>query len=95
MFCNKGANMSIKNDLINQINNNPMKVREAFCDSGLIKVLKDIGIANIQVFELHAPALNARKKDGFGSVLCRSSNGTRHKNVTCKKCLKILKEAKK
>jgi len=43
-----------------------------------------------KILELHATSLNSKKKEGLGKTLC-GINGTRHKEITCKKCILLLK----
>lgn len=83
--------MALKSDLLKIINENPQTVRDIFTDSAVVKKLSDIGILP-KVLELHAPSPGSRKGEGLGPTLC-GRNGTRHKIITCKQCLKKLQKS--
>ena len=80
--------MSLKKQLMADILSDPLMVRDMFNDPEVLNALGSLGILP-KVLELHAPSDSARTPVGLGLTLC-GIRGTRHKNVTCKKCLKKL-----
>ena len=81
--------MNLREELLKEINNAPLKVRDILKDQKVSEALSNIGVLP-KILELHAPSKNSRKKDGLGKTLC-GKNGTRHAKVTCKKCIQSMK----
>ena len=81
--------MSLQQELLKEINENPLKVREILKDHEISEAFSNIGVMP-KILELHAPSTNAKKKEGLGKTLC-GINGTRHVKVTCKKCVQLMK----
>lgn len=81
--------MGLRQELLKEINKNPLLVRKVLEDRVISEALSNIGVLP-KILELHAPSANARKKEGLGKTLC-GINGTRHKEVTCKKCIQLMK----
>jgi hypothetical protein len=67
----------------------PLAMRTLFRDPLVVKKLEGIGIA-INIYELHAPSVGAKKEQGLGVTLCGRSRAMRSSVVTCKKCLAKL-----
>ncbi len=83
--------MDLKAVLLESVRNDPAHVRDVFSDASVARALGSIGvgrIAGIEVFELHAPSVGARKVTGLGATLC-GRTGIRHQMVTCKQCEKM------
>jgi len=80
--------MTLKHDLLKAIETDAISVRELLAAGDMDAALSDIGILP-KILELHAPSENARTTTGLGRTLC-GINGTRHPDVTCKKCLKKI-----
>ncbi len=80
--------MPLKDDILGMIANDPVSFRSLIADSEIESALSDIGILP-KVLELHAPSTNARISTGLGNTLC-GIKGTRHSEVTCKRCLAKL-----
>ncbi len=81
--------MELRQELLKEINENPLQVREILRDNVILEALSNIGVLS-KILELHAPSLNSKNKDGLGKTLC-GINGTRHKEITCKKCIQLMK----
>jgi len=81
--------MSLRQELLKEIDEHPLKVREILNDPEISEALSSIGVLP-KILELHAPSSNARKKDGVGKTLC-GIKGTRHTDVTCQRCLQSMK----
>ena len=77
--------MSLKDNLLNAISQ-PKELRDLLTNQNIVQKLESVGIA-IQVYELHAPSLTAKKRVGFGNTLCGRQRGMRNNYVTCKRCL--------
>jgi len=52
----------------------------------IVKKLESIGVS-VRVFELHAPAKGAKRREGLGVTLCGRNRAMRNTTVTCKKCI--------
>ena len=81
--------MSLRKELLKEIDEHPLKVREMLNDHEVSEALSSIGVLP-KILQLHAPSIKARKKDGVGKTLC-GINGTRHTDVTCQRCLQSMK----
>jgi hypothetical protein len=81
--------MDLKKAILEMIEHDPIGFRSLFTDADITEACSSIGIL-LQVLELHAPSINARKTAGLGDTLC-GIRGTRHSSVTCKRCLKKMK----
>jgi hypothetical protein len=79
--------MGLKQDILKTIASDPLGFRSLLKDPQVASALSDIGVIP-DVLELHAPTENSRKRTGLGRTLC-GRNGTRHKAITCKLCLKM------
>jgi hypothetical protein len=77
-----------KSKFLQEIRENHAVLREILEDSEVSAALSDIGVQP-KLWKLHAPSSSSEKVTGIGETLC-GINGTRHKDVTCKKCLKKL-----
>lgn len=82
--------MTTKNTLLSVISE-PLELRKLLRERSVVDKLELIGIA-VQVYELHAPAVEAKKKTGLGVTLCGRARGMRHSLITCKKCLSKVNE---
>lgn len=78
--------MTLRDEILKLVEDNPPEVREVMADSEVQDALGNIGVLP-RVLELHAPSPKSRKTDGLGPTLC-GINGSRHRIVTCKRCLK-------
>lgn len=67
----------------------PKALREALESAEVARKFELAGI-DFQIYQLHAPALGAKKTFGLGITLCGRSRGMRNQLVTCKKCLAKL-----
>jgi len=81
--------MRLQQELLKEINENPLEVRKILKDHEISEAFSKIGVLP-KILELHAPSTNAKKKEGLGQTLC-GIKGTRHPNVTCKKCIQLMK----
>ena len=79
------SRMALLNEILKLVKDNPSEVREVMADSEVQAALGNIGVLP-KVLELHAPSAKSRKTDGLGPTLC-GINGTRHRIVTCNRCL--------
>lgn len=77
-----------KSKFLQEIRENHAALREILEDSDVSAALSDIGVQP-RLWKLHAPCPSSEKVTGIGQTLC-GINGTRHPDVTCKKCLKKL-----
>lgn len=71
----------------------PQTARKLLKDPAVRKRLQSAGI-QIRIFELHAPAINAKRTFGYGVTLCGRSKGMRNSYITCKRCMSKLKDLK-
>jgi hypothetical protein len=81
----------VKKAILDAAQQDPITLRAAISDPEVLDALSSIGVLP-KVLELHAPSAQSRKTDGLGSTLC-GINGTRHKQVTCARCLRQLNSA--
>lgn len=79
----------MKKAILDAAQQDPMTLRTVINDPEVLDALSSIGILP-KVLELHAPSEKSRKADGLGPTLC-GINGTRHKQVTCARCLRQLR----
>lgn len=77
-----------QNGILQVVRSDPLGFRRMLEDVEVQWALNNIGVLTT-IVELHAPSLNARTSTGRGSTLC-GIKGTRHTQVTCKRCLKAL-----
>jgi len=81
--------MDLRREILQETKSNPTKVRNILRESEIQDALGTIGIIPT-ILELHAPSSRSHKTDGVGRTLC-GINGTRHRLVTCKRCMKAMK----
>jgi len=88
---------STKETILDLIAADPLGLRAALADAGVLTALNKIGVGvgggtrGIPMLELHAPHPDAKKPTGVGMTLCGKDRGTRHAvGVTCKDCLKRI-----
>lgn len=77
--------MALKSELLNCAKR-PEEVRKLLSDQEVVRQLELAGI-ELRFYELHAPAVGAKKSRGLGVTLCGRHRGMRSSVVTCKKCL--------
>ena len=81
----------MKKAILDAAQQEPIALRKVLSDPEVLDALSYIGVLP-KVLELHAPSAHSRKTDGLGPTLC-GINGTRHKQVTCARCLRQLRSA--
>jgi len=81
----------VKKSILDPVQQDPISLRKVINDPEVLEALSTIGILP-KVLELHAASEKSRKTDGLGATLC-GINGTRHRQVTCARCLRQLRSA--